>query len=87
MFWSSSHEACGIPAPQPGIEPAPPALDGEVLPTGPAGKSHGKSSFAETRKKSPPLPALRLFLPVSITVTTLFPTSPHIHFWEGLAQP
>jgi len=30
---------CGILAPQPGIEPTPPALEGEVLTTGPLGKS------------------------------------------------
>ena len=29
----------GIIAPQPGIEPAPPALEGKVLTTGPPGKS------------------------------------------------
>ena len=28
------HEACGILAPRPGIEPASPALEGEVLTTG-----------------------------------------------------
>ena len=39
MFWFFSHEACGILAPQPGIEPATPALEGEVLTTGPPGKS------------------------------------------------
>ena len=32
-------EACGILAPWPGIEPAPPPLEGEVLTTGPPGKS------------------------------------------------
>lgn len=77
MFWSSSHEACGIPAPRPGIEPVPLALEDEVLATGPGGKSHGKGFFAEgTRERSPPLPALRLFPPVSITVITPAPTSP-----------
>ena len=30
MFWFFGHEACGILAPQPGIEPTPPALEGEV---------------------------------------------------------
>ena len=36
----ASHvEACGILAPQQGIEPTPPALEGEVLTTGPPGKS------------------------------------------------
>ena len=39
MFWFSGREACGILAPQPGIEPAPPALEGEVLTTGSPGKS------------------------------------------------
>ena len=32
-------KACGILAPQPGIEPSPLALEGEFLTTGPPGKS------------------------------------------------
>ena len=32
------HKACRILAPQPGIEPAPPALEGEFLTTGPPGE-------------------------------------------------
>ena len=32
-------EACGIRVPRPGMEPAPPALEGEVLTTGSPGKS------------------------------------------------
>ena len=39
MFWSFSHEVCGILAPQPGIEPAPLTTEGEVLTTGPPWKS------------------------------------------------
>ena len=39
MFWVFGHEACGILAPQPGIEPAPLALEGEVLTTELPGKS------------------------------------------------
>ena len=39
MFWFFGRKACGILAPQPGIEPTPPALEGEVLTTGPPGKS------------------------------------------------
>ena len=39
MFWFFGHEACGILAPLPGIEPTPHALEGEVLTTGPPGKS------------------------------------------------
>ena len=30
-------EACGIFAPRPGVRPAPPALEGEVLTPGPPG--------------------------------------------------
>ena len=39
MFWFFGCEARGILALGPGIEPAPPALEGEVLTTGPPGKS------------------------------------------------
>ena len=39
VFWFFGHEACGIPAPHPGIEHAPPALEGEVPTTGLPGKS------------------------------------------------
>ena len=31
MFWFFGSEACGIVAPQPGIKPAPPSLEGEVF--------------------------------------------------------
>ena len=34
-------EACGISASRPGMEPVPPALEDEVLTTGPPGKSLG----------------------------------------------
>ena len=39
MFWFFGYKACGILAPRPGIETAPPAFEGEVLTTGPPGKS------------------------------------------------
>ena len=39
MFLFFCSEACDILAPPPGIEPAPLALEGEVLATGPPGKS------------------------------------------------
>ena len=41
MFWFFGPEANGILVPQPGIEPRPPALEGEVLTTGAPGKSRG----------------------------------------------
>ena len=39
MFQGFGREVCGILAPWPGIEPTPPALEGEVLTTGRPGKS------------------------------------------------
>ena len=39
FFVFFGREACGILAPQPGVEHAPPVLEGEVLTTGPPGKS------------------------------------------------
>ena len=39
MFWDFDCEACGIFTPWPGIEPISPALEDEVLTTGPPGKS------------------------------------------------
>ena len=39
IFYFFGHKACGILDPWPGIEPAPSALEGEVLTTGLPGKS------------------------------------------------
>ena len=39
MLWYFGHQAYGILDPQPGIEHTPPALEGEVLTTGPPGWS------------------------------------------------
>ena len=39
FVWNLGHKACGILAPQPGIGPSPPALEGEVLTTELPGKS------------------------------------------------
>ena len=39
FFFLAACTTCGILVPRPGIEPAPPALEGEVLTTGPPGKS------------------------------------------------
>ena len=44
-------KACGILAPQPGIEPAPPALEGEVLTTGPPGKSLCSENLTSLKPK------------------------------------
>ena len=45
MFGVFGSEVHGILVPQPGIEPAPLALEGKVLTTGPPGKSHGSLIF------------------------------------------
>ena len=39
LLWFFGHKPCGILVPQTGIEPVPPALEGEVLTTGPPRKS------------------------------------------------
>ena len=39
VLWFFGPKACGVLAPWPGIELAPPALEGEVLTTGMPGKS------------------------------------------------
>ena len=39
LFWVFGNEACGILACWPGIKPTPSALEGEILATGPPGKS------------------------------------------------
>ena len=39
MWAFFGHEACGILAPRPGMEPAPPELEGEVLNNRLPGKS------------------------------------------------
>ena len=44
LFWFFSQEACGTFALPPGIEPTPPALEGEVLTAGPPGKSQDRRS-------------------------------------------
>ena len=45
--WHFGHETCGIVALQPGIEPAPPAVAGEVLTTGLPGKSPHITFFSD----------------------------------------
>ena len=40
MLWFFGQEVCEILTPQPRIKPAPPALEGEALTSGPLGKSH-----------------------------------------------
>ena len=45
IYFLATPEASGILVPQTGIEPASPALEGEVLPTGPSGRSLYHSFF------------------------------------------
>ena len=54
MFCFFGHEACGILDLQPGIEPAFPALEGEVLTTGLPGKSHLKDILKQVSSVSQP---------------------------------
>ena len=57
MCWYFGQKAHGILAPQPGIEPTVPALEDEVLNTGPPGKSlkmllKDVESLAEQRRRN-----------------------------------
>ena len=47
IFWSFGRETCRILAPWPGLTPAPSALEGEVLTTGPPGRSLTQGFWAE----------------------------------------
>ena len=47
FFFFFGREACGIPAPPPGIEPSPPASEGEAPNTGPPGKSLPPEGFEQ----------------------------------------
>ena len=49
MFWFFGRETCGIFAPQPGIEHAPPVLEGKVLTTRLPGRSLTNSSWLAYR--------------------------------------
>ena len=51
MFCSFGSEVRGILAPWPGIEPAPPTLEDEVLTTGPPGKSQDIYDSYKKKKK------------------------------------
>ena len=76
MFWFLGCETCGILAPQPGTDPAPHALEIDVLTTGPSGKSpqiffrlvsvfHLNSSLSQLLGSAHPeaLPCCVVFLP------------------------
>ena len=47
MFWFFGHKACGILVPWSGINSAPPALEVEVLTTGPPGKPQDSLLFKD----------------------------------------
>ena len=53
MFWFFDGEACGILAPQTGIEPTPSALEGEALTTGLPEKSQERGHLL-TKRDFPP---------------------------------
>ena len=71
MFWFFALKACRIFAPWPGIKPALPALESEVLMAGPPGKSQYYFLF----DKQPHLPAQFLFQTSFLKISSiLFPS-------------
>ena len=73
MFWGFGHEARGILAPQPGIEPAPPALDGEVLTTGLLGKSREVYQYNEREGKTTNAISLRWWQKMQMGIVEISP--------------
>ena len=79
-FWFFGHGAYGISAPWPGIKPAHPAFEGEVLTTGPLGKfsymffelqaEHFSCSWEWTPKWPRFQPKLRISVPTTCSVFT-----------------
>ena len=63
MFWFFGHEAFGILAPQPGIEPAPPVVEeeGEVLTTGLSGKSQASSYLNFVKQQRSPVKSQSIY--------------------------
>ena len=47
MFWLFGCNACGILAPDQGLNPHPPSLEGKVLTTGLPGKPEGERGLSE----------------------------------------
>ena len=68
MFWFFGHKACGILAPQPGIEPTPLAREGKVLTTGPLGKSQFSLSISFFLMISISLPFCAVFKIISFKI-------------------
>ena len=91
MFWFFGCKACGILAPWPGIEPAPPALEGGVLTAGPPGKSLcvPLKKKNQNTKKTPSAPnnpyAKETYFGVacSVSVTWMYPNLLMLSSTEG----
>ena len=77
MFWSFGPETCGILAPRPGIEPASPALEGEVLTTGPPGKSLSSILLNNSRIKEETTRGIRKYFSLNNNEDTVCQTLCH----------
>ena len=65
-FQFFGHKACGILTPQPGTQAAAPALEGEVLTTGPPGKSQQMNkSYLSIKNANKPDEKSRTFVIVT----------------------
>ena len=91
MFWFFGPKACRSPAPLPGTECTPSALEGEVLTTGPPGKS--LPLCLKTRKaelvSTPGMeasPAAQMVKKVKVKVTQFCPTLCDPYTVHGILQ-
>ena len=91
MFWVFGPKACVILAPQPGIEPTPPVLEGKVLTTGPPEKSLKllslRSTFSIYQNSLFGSAIYWVFLYFSDYIykilSSLNQPHPKLHFWKG----
>ena len=100
LVWCFGHKAGGVSAPQPGIEPAPPALEGEVLTTGEPGRCQEYTILwvflPPVLKNGLPLQLSPFLFPRTACISqfshsvvsniSLWPHEPH-HIWRPCPSP
>ena len=86
MFWSFDCKTCGILVLWPEIESPPPALEDEVLTTGPLGKSLSWAICHQLWQASIPQNC-SLWLPREGRLNGLFPTLTPINFFGNIPSP
>ena len=90
LLWFCYGFLCGILAPQPGIKPIPPALEGEVLTHGPPGKPPAEAlmyAFKQFKNNLNRVPIAICFLFLSVTQIFKLPSSLATRLFPSFASP